>query len=166
MSEKTLRQAIIRLAHENPELREDLLPLVQKSAAVTVQPGMDLGESHTNAYVFIHDALGDQSGAGARRLGLQGHLSKTLLKLASAPNVFYDWDFIDMTFKSIKAIDADTIEIRALVRAKIDIHGTPYLGGELGRVPWNATITRRDFPEIFARLEADWAKGARLPPGL
>ena len=33
MSDKQLREAIIRLAHEKPELRSDLLPLVTKRAA-------------------------------------------------------------------------------------------------------------------------------------
>jgi hypothetical protein len=33
MSERALRNAVIRLAHDKPELREDLLPLVSKEAS-------------------------------------------------------------------------------------------------------------------------------------
>ena len=33
MSDKTLRNAAIRLAHQNPELRKELMPLLQKEAS-------------------------------------------------------------------------------------------------------------------------------------
>jgi hypothetical protein len=39
MSEKKLRNAVIKLAHEKPELRKELLPLLQKTAGSILEPG-------------------------------------------------------------------------------------------------------------------------------
>lgn len=52
MSEKALRTAVIKLAHEKPELREHLLPLLKKSAGMLDGPAGKVLEEYWNT---IHD---------------------------------------------------------------------------------------------------------------
>ena len=43
-NEKSLRSQVIRLAHEHPEFRKDLLPLVAKKAGKVARGGLTVGE--------------------------------------------------------------------------------------------------------------------------
>lgn len=57
MSEKSLRSKIIRLAHQQPELREHLLPLIAEKTATEIDRGLvkeieSMGTAYSLGYSF------------------------------------------------------------------------------------------------------------------
>ena len=62
MSDKNLREKLIRLAHENPELREHVLPLLKEASVsyLEVETINDLTDrnDHTGAALLLCEVLG------------------------------------------------------------------------------------------------------------
>ena len=89
-----LRNKIIRLAHENPELRKDLLPLLQKSALGGGRAKKDsLGEAMEMWYVKLAKHI------------LQ---SKTILKVKAVAN-YLSFEYQGQSIKIYSDTKADLI---------------------------------------------------------